>query len=46
MDDLKIVIGIVAGGIITLYWLYVAARMITRGVMRSIDEWKERKKNG
>ena len=27
VDDLKIVIGIVASGIIALYWLYVAARI-------------------
>ena len=33
-------------GIIALMWLYIAARMITRGVMRSIQEWKERKRNG
>jgi len=23
-------------------WLYVTARMITRGILRSIDEWKEK----
>jgi len=34
-------------GIVTLFWLYIAARMITRGVIRSIDEKKkEREKNG
>jgi hypothetical protein len=33
-------------GMIALAWLYVATRMIARGVMRSIQEWKERNKNG
>ena len=26
--------------------LYVIARVVTRAVMRSIQEWKERNKNG
>ena len=31
-------------GIVALIWLYIATRMITRGIMRSIEEW--RKRNG
>jgi len=31
--------------ITAILWLYVAARMITRAVTRTISEWKERKKN-
>jgi len=28
--------------VITLFWLYVAARMITRGILRSLKEWRKR----
>jgi len=45
-SNFKIGCGIVVIGIIAWYWVYIAARMITRAVMRSIEEWKERKKNG
>jgi len=46
VENLKILIGIVVTGFIALAFLYISARVITRGVMRSISEWKERKKNG
>ena len=32
--------------IVGLVWLYIASRMVTRAIMRSIEEWKERKRNG
>lgn len=33
--------------VVILCWLYVAARMIARGVLRSIEEWKDKgRKNG
>jgi len=36
---------LIVWAVIALVWLYIATRMITRGVMRSIEEWKERKHN-
>ena len=29
-----------------LMWLYVATRMVARGILRSMEEWKEKKKDG
>ena len=43
MSDL--IVGFILA-IMVLGWFYIAARVITRAVMRSIEEWKERKKDG
>jgi len=37
---------IVFWSLFPLMWLYVAARIITRGIIRSILEMKEREANG
>ncbi len=46
MDNIEKVLWIIFIGVLVPMSLYVSARMITRAVLRTIEEWKERKKNG
>ncbi|MHA1345030.1 MAG: hypothetical protein ACTSO3_01385 [Candidatus Heimdallarchaeaceae archaeon] len=46
MNNFVTVLRYIFIGIIAWYWLYVAARTSTTAIMRSIEEWKERKRNG
>lgn len=45
-NNFRLILEIFLISSVALMWLYVAARMITRAIIRSIQEWKERKKNG
>jgi hypothetical protein len=42
MKIVLVTIGATFLGFILLMWLYIAARLVTRGIIRSIDELKER----
>ena len=46
LNDFENILDVICIFIITILGLYISARVITRAVMRSIDEWKERKQNG
>ena len=39
----KTILIIVVAGIIVVPWMYVVARVITRGILRTLDEHKRRK---
>lgn len=43
MDEISKVIIICVIGFVLLIWFYIAARVITRGVIRSIEEKKKEK---
>lgn len=43
-DTLIVVIGVVGFMIVLtgiVVWAYILARMVTRGILRSISEWKQ-----
>ena len=46
MNDITSIVKFIGIGIVALIWLYIASRMVTRGIMRTVKEFKERKKNG
>ena len=46
MTEVLCVLKYIGIGLLGIVWFYVAARMAARGVVRSIEEWKERKRHG
>jgi len=44
MSPLVLAFIIIAGAILLLVWIYVAARLATKGVTRSLWEWKNKHK--
>jgi predicted membrane protein len=44
MNTLNLIIGIVFSSVFVIFWLYIAARVITRGVIRTLHERKMNEK--